>query len=68
MWVTGLKHIPANQAGVFTVALPIAATLVGVLLLGERFSALHAAALGCASLGVLLIGTARPDAEHRVAI
>lgn len=58
MWVAGLKHIPANQAGVFTVALPIAATLVGVLLLDEQFSALHAAALICASAGVLLIGAA----------
>jgi drug/metabolite transporter (DMT)-like permease len=61
MWVTGLKHIPASQAGVFTVALPIAATAVGVLLLGERFTLVHAAALTCASVGVLLIGTARPE-------
>lgn len=64
MWVTGLKHIPASQAGVFTVALPIAATAVGVLLLGERFTVLHAAALACASVGVLLIGTARPQTER----
>jgi drug/metabolite transporter (DMT)-like permease len=64
MWVTGLKHIPASQAGVFTVALPIAATAVGVLLLGERFTVLHAAALACASMGVLLIGTARPEPER----
>ena len=59
MWVAGLKHVPANQAGVFTVALPIAATAVGVLLLGERFTALHAVALLCATGGVLLITTAR---------
>jgi drug/metabolite transporter (DMT)-like permease len=71
MWVAGLKHIPANQAGVFTVALPIAATLVGVLLLDEQFSALHAAALVCASAGVLLIGAtpighrASPGVETR---
>ena len=57
MWVSGLKHVPASQAGVFTVALPIAATAVGVLLLGERFTALHAAALALASAGVLLIAT-----------
>lgn len=57
MWVSGLKHVPASQAGVFTVALPIAATAVGVLLLGERFTALHAAALALASTGVLLIAT-----------
>jgi len=64
MWVTGLKHVPASQAGVFTVALPIAATAVGVLLLGERFTVLHAAALACASVGVLLIGTVRPQVER----
>jgi drug/metabolite transporter (DMT)-like permease len=57
MWVSGLKHVPANQAGVFTVALPIAATAVGVLLLGERFTAVHAAALALATTGVLLIAT-----------
>jgi drug/metabolite transporter (DMT)-like permease len=58
MWVSGLKHVPANQAGVFTVALPIAATAVGVLLLGETFTALHATALALAAAGVLLIATA----------
>jgi drug/metabolite transporter (DMT)-like permease len=62
LWMTGLKHIPANQAGVFTVALPIAAALAGVLLLGESFTALHAAALLLAAGGVLLITTARANA------
>jgi drug/metabolite transporter (DMT)-like permease len=57
MWVSGLKHVPANQAGVFTIALPIAATAVGVLLLGETFTALHAVALGCAAAGAVLIAT-----------
>lgn len=60
MWVTGLKHVPANQAGVFTVALPIAATLVGVVLLDETFSWLQGAALICASAGIVLIATSRP--------
>ena len=63
MWVSGLRHVPANQAGVFTVALPIAATAVGVLLLGERFTALHAAALALASTGVLLIATSKRGAQ-----
>jgi drug/metabolite transporter (DMT)-like permease len=58
MWVSGLKQVPANQAGVFTVALPIAATTVGVLVLGETFTALHATALALAAAGVLLISTA----------
>jgi len=62
LWMTGLKHIPANQAGVFTVALPIAAALVGVIALGESFTPLHAAALLLAASGVVLIATARVDA------
>jgi drug/metabolite transporter (DMT)-like permease len=60
LWMTGLRHIPANQAGVFTVALPVAAALVGVWALGESFTALHAVALALASAGVVLIATARP--------
>jgi drug/metabolite transporter (DMT)-like permease len=59
LWMTGLKHIPANHAGVFTVALPIAAAIVGVLALGETFTPLHAAALVLAASGVVLIATAR---------
>lgn len=59
LWMTGLRHIPANQAGVFTVALPIAAALVGVLAFGERFTPLHAAALLFAASGVVMIATAR---------
>ncbi len=60
LWMTGLKHVPANHAGVFTVALPIAATAVGVIFLGERFTLLHAGALLLALAGVVLIATARP--------
>jgi drug/metabolite transporter (DMT)-like permease len=63
LWMTGLKHVPANQAGVFTVALPLAATAVGVAILGESFTALHAAALGFAATGVVLVATA-PRAGH----
>lgn len=59
MWVAGLKHVPANQAGVFTVALPVAATVVGVFALGESFTAIHAFALALASAGVVLIATDR---------
>jgi drug/metabolite transporter (DMT)-like permease len=59
LWMAGLKHVPANQAGVFTVALPVAATWMGVVFLGERLSALHAAALLLAIAGVVLIATAR---------
>jgi drug/metabolite transporter (DMT)-like permease len=55
MWVSGLKQVPANQAGVFTVALPLAATAVGVFVLGETFTPIHAAALALAAAGVVLI-------------
>jgi drug/metabolite transporter (DMT)-like permease len=58
MWVAGLKHVPANQAGVFTVALPLAATAVGVFVLGEPFTALHAIAMALAAAGMVLISTA----------
>ncbi|HYM47030.1 MAG TPA: DMT family transporter [Burkholderiaceae bacterium] len=63
MWVAGLKHVAASHAGVFTVALPIAATLVGVFLLGETFTWLQAAALACASAGIFLIGAAPRAAQ-----
>jgi drug/metabolite transporter (DMT)-like permease len=58
MWVAGLRQVPANQAGVFTVALPIAATAVGVFVLGEPFTALHAIAMALAACGMVLITTA----------
>jgi drug/metabolite transporter (DMT)-like permease len=54
LWMTGLRHVPASSAGVFTVMLPVSAAAVGVLLLGERFSAAQAAAYGLALSGVLL--------------
>lgn len=54
LWMRGLVHVPAAQAGVFTVMLPVAAATVGVLFLGETVSALQAAAFALALLGVLL--------------
>ena len=54
LWMTGLKTIPASQAGVFTVFLPISAAAVGVVFLGERLSGLQALAFGVALLGVVL--------------
>ncbi|MBS0443076.1 MAG: DMT family transporter [Proteobacteria bacterium] len=54
LWMTGLKHVPASQAGVFTVMLPVAAAAVGVLFLGERFSPAQAAAFALALAGVVL--------------
>ncbi len=67
LWMTGLKAVPAAQAGVFTVLLPVSAALVGVLALGERLSALQALAFAIALASVLLAtlpaGTARRAAR-----
>jgi drug/metabolite transporter (DMT)-like permease len=54
LWMTGLKHVPASNAGVFTVLLPVTAAAVGVVFLGERISAVQASAFALALLGVVL--------------
>ena len=54
LWMTGLQVVPANQAGVFTVMLPISAALVGVFVLGERLNSIQLAAFAIALGGVLL--------------
>ena len=54
LWMKGLAQVPAPQAGVFTVMLPIAAAAVGVLVLGEPFGAGHVVALALALLGLVL--------------
>ena len=54
LWMRGLAQVPAPQAGVFTVMLPLAAAAVGVLFLGEPFGAGHLFALAMALLGLLL--------------
>lgn len=56
LWMKGLRHVPAPQAGVFTVMLPVSAALVGVLFLGEPFGVGHAVAF-VLSLGGLLLAT-----------
>jgi drug/metabolite transporter (DMT)-like permease len=54
LWMQGLRHVPAPQAGVFSVMLPVSAALVGVLFLGEPFGSGHAAAFALALAGLLL--------------
>ena len=63
LWMTGLKHVPASSAGVFTVLLPITAAAVGVVFLGERFSAPQVGAFALALAGVVL--ATWPDARAR---
>ncbi|WP_372527498.1 DMT family transporter [Piscinibacter sp.] len=54
LWMTGLKHVPASSAGIFTVLLPVSAGAVGVVVLGERFSGVQQAAFALALTGVVL--------------
>ena len=54
LWMKGLAQVPAPQAGLFTVLLPITAAAVGVGFLGEPFGSGHLAALVMALLGLLL--------------
>jgi drug/metabolite transporter (DMT)-like permease len=61
LWMTGLKVVPAAQAGVFTAMLPVSAALVGVGVLGEPLGGLQVLAFAAALAGVLL-ATIRPAA------
>lgn len=54
LWMTGLRAVPAAQAGVFTVMLPVSAALVGVLVLGESLSGPQLAAFAVALVGIVL--------------
>ncbi|MEO8936435.1 MAG: DMT family transporter [Burkholderiaceae bacterium] len=55
LWLTGLKHVPASRAGVFTIALPITSALVGIVFLGERLTVAHGIAFVCAVVGIWLV-------------
>ncbi|WOP17074.1 DMT family transporter [Ottowia sp. SB7-C50] len=65
LWMTGLKSVPAAQAGVFTVLLPVSAAAVGVGVLGERLSGLQMLAYGVALTGVLLATAPSRTARDR---
>ena len=54
LWMTGSRHLPAAQGGIFTVFLPVSAALVGVLVLGESLSGMQMLAFAVALLGVVL--------------
>jgi drug/metabolite transporter (DMT)-like permease len=54
LWMTGLRHVPASRAGVFTVMLPVAAAVVGVVFLGETVTGVQGAAFALALLGIVL--------------
>ena len=54
LWMTGLKSVPAAQAGVFTVMLPVSAAAIGVIFMGERLTGVQTLAFGIALLGLVL--------------
>ena len=61
LWMTGARHLPASQGGIFTVMLPISAALVGVLALGETLTGLQLLAFAIALLGIVLTWNHRPS-------
>ena len=54
LWMTGLQTVPAGQAGVFSVMLPLTAASIGAFFFHEPLSALQAGAFAVALLGLLL--------------
>ena len=72
LWMTGLKTIAANRAGVFTIFLPVSAAAVGVVVLGETLTGLQMGAFAIALTGVVLAtlpsagrATTAPDGPAR---
>lgn len=66
LWMTGLQKVPAAQAGIFTVMLPIATALVGVAVLGETLHAAELWAFAFALVGVVL--ATLPDKQGPTAV
>jgi drug/metabolite transporter (DMT)-like permease len=64
LWLSGLQRVPASHSGVFTIAMPLAATAVGVGLLGERVGWAHGVALTLACAGLALIASAARGRER----
>lgn len=54
LWMKGIRHVPAQLAGVFTSVLPIAAALYGIVFLGETPGWAHGVALVCVLAGIAL--------------
>ncbi|WP_291299412.1 DMT family transporter [Elioraea sp.] len=54
LWYGGLRRAPANIAGVFSAFLPATAAALGVLVLGERFTGVHAVGFAVMLASILL--------------
>jgi len=55
LWLAGLARVPASHSGVFTIAMPLAASAVGIAWLGERPGPVHLAAFACAAAAIALV-------------
>lgn len=60
LWMRGIRHVPGNQAGVFTAMVPIAAAAYGIVVLGEAPRWQHAAAFACVLAGIVLASSGAP--------
>jgi len=58
LWLAGLARVPASRSGVFTIAMPLAASAVGIAWLGERPGLVHLVAFGCAAAAIALVARA----------
>jgi drug/metabolite transporter (DMT)-like permease len=54
LWYGGMRRAPANVAGVYSAFLPATAAVLGVLVLGERFTEVHAVGLLVMVASILL--------------
>jgi drug/metabolite transporter (DMT)-like permease len=52
LWATGIRHVPATLAGVFTSLVPLAAAAYGILVLGETPGWGHGVAMVCVLAGI----------------
>ncbi|AQV94909.1 multidrug DMT transporter permease [Cupriavidus necator] len=63
LWMKGIRHVPAQLAGVFTSVLPVAAATYGVVFLGEQPGWPHAVALACVLTGIVVASWPGPLAR-----
>ncbi|WP_348945799.1 EamA family transporter [Chitinibacter sp. FCG-7] len=63
LWMKGIQHVPAQQAGVFTAALPVAAMLYAMIFLGESATVAHGLALLCVMAAIVCASTKPPSAS-----
>jgi drug/metabolite transporter (DMT)-like permease len=63
LWLAGLARVPAARSGVFTIAMPLAATAVGIGWLGERPGLAHLVAFACAAAAIALVTRTAPAGQ-----